>query len=194
MHQPKLTRSLTTYICPFHFWCTQKYRFEKANWKRVQLSLSAPPWLHTKFDVIENRLAQGDTSHLVMDSVCLNRDHCLYLLKYMKSQSPSGWKITLYYSVTKPSARILDVIVHCQIANHQLCCRFSTHWIETKVNFDSSPSPCHTIISMSLVRMDLISWILLNIQFRKFAKRYLCKPRQQIQIGLFLDFCDVSAN
>ena len=91
-------------------------------------------------------------------------------------------------TVTKSS--ILDVIVHCP---HQICCRFFTHWIETKVNFDCSPSPCHTIISMSLVRINLKSWILLNIQFWELAKRYLC-TRQQIQIGLFPDFCDVSAN
>merc|ERR1712233_28462 len=54
--------------------------------------------------------------------------------------------------------------------------------IELKSNFDCSPSPCHTIISMSLVRIDLDFSNFENLQNDIFA-------RQQIQhwsLSIFL--------
>ena len=95
----------------------------KGRLKKSTIKPPSPPWLHTKFDVIENRLVQGDGLWMFKGGTLL--------------VSPLGWKITLYYSVTKPSTRIPDVIVHCQIANHQICCRFfhSLNWNQSQLWF-----------------------------------------------------------
>lgn len=46
----------------------------KGRLKKSTIKPLRPPWLHTKFDSIEKRLAQGDTSLLATDSGCLNRE------------------------------------------------------------------------------------------------------------------------
>lgn len=105
----------------------QKYSFEKADWKSTIKPLG-PPWIHTKFDVIENRLVQGDNSFLAMDSRCLKTEqiqHCLYFAGKMKFgvNRQKGGK-SPYTTVDK--TRIFDAIAN-QI------CFFLTHWIEIKL-------------------------------------------------------------
>jgi len=124
----QLTFDLSTFGA---LWSTDLKK--KADWKKSTIKPLSPLWLHTKFYVLENTLVQGDNSRLAMDSQCLNKWNSLVYDSWVNGYQGENHLVP---TVTKHS--ILDVIVDCP---HQICCRFFTHWIETKVNFDCQHLP-----------------------------------------------------